>query len=112
MKWYKVEPTGNINKPFINKIKLSGKSICLVNFENKFYAVSAKCPHAGADLSEGLCVRKLIVCPYHRYTYDLETGKGGEGQNDFIETYPVEIKDDGVYVGVVSVWDKLRLGFK
>ncbi|UOE46365.1 Rieske (2Fe-2S) protein [Mucilaginibacter sp. SMC90] len=107
MKWHKVESPKDINQPFIKKTKAGRKSICLVGFNGMLYAVSARCPHAGADLSEGLCVRKLIVCPYHRYTYDLETGKGGEGQNDFIETYPVEIKEDGVYVGVASIWDKL-----
>jgi nitrite reductase/ring-hydroxylating ferredoxin subunit len=107
MKWFRVELPGDINKGFVSKVKAGQKNICLVAFEGKLYAVSARCPHAGADLSEGLCVRKLIVCPYHRYTYDLETGKGGEGQNDFIETYPVEIRDDGVYIGVNSVWDKL-----
>ncbi|WP_121811836.1 Rieske (2Fe-2S) protein [Mucilaginibacter kameinonensis] len=112
MKWYKALGIIDIDSTFIKKVKAGSKSICLVGFEGKLYAVSAKCPHAGADLSEGLCVRKLIVCPYHRYTYDLETGKGGEGQNDFIETYPVEIREDGVYIGVNSIWDKLRLGFK
>lgn len=112
MTWYKIDPLPDISIPFIKKIKAGRKSICLVSFEAKFYAVSAKCPHASADMSEGLCVRKLIVCPYHRYTYDLETGKGGEGQNDFIETYPVEVRDDGVYVGVNTLWDKLKSGFK
>ncbi|NVM65131.1 nitrite reductase/ring-hydroxylating ferredoxin subunit [Mucilaginibacter sp. SG538B] len=111
MKWHRIELSSDISNPFIKKTKAGSKNICLVNFESKLYAVSAKCPHAGADLSEGLCVRKLIVCPYHRYTYNLETGKGGEGQNDFIETYPVEVREDGVYVGVASIWDKLR-GFK
>jgi nitrite reductase/ring-hydroxylating ferredoxin subunit len=108
MKWYKVLDLTNVDKPFIKKVKAGNKSICLVGFEGKLYATSAKCPHAGADMSEGLCVRKKIVCPYHRYTYDLETGKGGEGQNDFIETYPVEERSDGVFVGIASLWDKMR----
>jgi nitrite reductase/ring-hydroxylating ferredoxin subunit len=110
MKWYKIDEAPTADKPFIKKIKAGNKSICLVGFEGKLYATSAKCPHAGADMSEGLCVRKMIVCPYHRYTYDLETGKGGEGQNDFIETYPVEMKEGGVFVGVPSFWDKIRGG--
>lgn len=108
MKWYKILEVIDSDKPFIKKVKAGSKSICLVGFEGKLYATSAKCPHAGADMSEGLCVRKMIVCPYHRYTYNLETGKGGEGQNDFIETYPVEVRVDGVFVGVASFWDKIK----
>lgn len=107
MKWYKVNSVTNTDKPFIAKVKVGRKSICLVGFEGQIYALSAVCPHAGADLSEGLCVKGKIVCPYHRYTYNLATGKGGEGQNDFVKTYPVNIKGNDIYVGISSVWDRL-----
>ncbi|MBB6127651.1 Rieske (2Fe-2S) protein [Mucilaginibacter lappiensis] len=107
MRWYKTELSSYGDKPFIKKVKIGGKSICLVGFEGAVYALSAICPHAGADLSEGLCVKGKIVCPYHRYTYNLETGKGGEGRSDFVTTYPVDIRDDGIYVGVKSFWDRL-----
>ena len=107
MKWYKIPDIQNTNEPFITKVKIGQKSICLVGFEGQIYALSAICPHAGADLSEGLCVKGKIVCPYHRYTYNLETGKGGEGQNDYVATYPVEIRDDVIYVGIKSFWERL-----
>ena len=107
MKWYKIPDIQNINEPFITKVKAGQKSICLVGFEGQVYALSSICPHAGADLSEGLCVKGKIVCPYHRYTYNLETGKGGEGQNDFVATYPVEIRNDVIYVGIKSFWERL-----
>lgn len=107
MKWYKIPGIQHTDKPFITKVKAGRKSICLVGFEAEIYALSSVCPHAGADLSEGLCVKGKIVCPYHRYTYNLTTGKGGEGQNDFVTTYPVDIKDNDIYVGVRSFWDRL-----
>lgn len=107
MKWHKIPGVQNTNKPFITKVKAGRTSICLVGFEGQIYALSAICPHAGADLSEGLCVKGKIVCPYHRYTYNLETGKGGEGQNDFVATYPVEIRENGIYVGIKSFWERL-----
>src|SRR4051812_46882258 len=107
MKWYKISGIQNTGKPFIAKVKAGRKNVCLVGFEGDIYVLSSVCPHAGADLSEGLCVKGKIVCPYHRYTYNLKTGKGGEGQNDFVETYAVNIKDDDIYIGVKSFWDKL-----
>ena len=107
MKWYKIPDIQNTNEPFITKVKIGQKNICLVGFEGQIYALSAICPHAGADLSEGLCVKGKIVCPYHRYTYNLETGKGGEGQNDYVATYPVEIRNDAIYVGIKSFWERL-----
>jgi nitrite reductase/ring-hydroxylating ferredoxin subunit len=112
MKWYKIPGIQPTTNPFIKKVKAGTKSICLVGFEGEIYATAVVCPHAGFDLSEGLCVKGKIVCPYHRYTYELATGKGGEGQNDFLETYPVEIRDNAIYVGISSAWDKIKSAFK
>ncbi len=67
---------------------------------DKYYAVQRSCPHAGADLSGGWCKEGKLICPYHRYSYNLETGKGSEGQGDYIDTFPVEVREDGIYIGL------------
>ena len=83
-----------------------------MGYNNKIFALSAKCPHAGGDLTQGWCKDGKLVCPVHRYSYNLETGKGSEGQNDYINSYPVEIKDDSVYIGISSFWEKFKQAFK
>jgi len=81
--------------------------MCLVGYEGEIFALSSKCPHAGGDLTSGWCKNEKLICPVHRYSYDLKTGKGSEGQNDYINTYPVEVKADGIYIGVTSFWEKI-----
>ena len=112
MQWHKISDIPDPQKPFIKKVKADGKSICLVGYEGKVYAIGATCPHAGAELSGGWCKDGKIICPFHRYSYSLETGKGDPGQNDYVDTYPVEIREDGVYVGIASFGDKWRSIFK
>ena len=112
MNWYKIPDTQPGDKPFIKKIKAGGKNLCLVGYEGKIFALSAKCPHAGGDLSQGWCKDEKLICPLHRYAYSLETGRGSEGQNDYIDSYPVEIRENEVYVGISSFWEKLKQGFK
>jgi len=112
MEWYKIPAISPGGKPFIKKVKAGGKTICLVGLDDEVFAVSAKCPHAGGDLAAGWCKEGKLVCPVHRYSYSLETGRGSEGQNDYIDTYPVEIRDDGVYVGISSFWEKFKNAFK
>jgi nitrite reductase/ring-hydroxylating ferredoxin subunit len=112
MKWYEipgVKPTG---QPFIKKVKAGNKTICLVGYENEIFALSGRCPHAGGDLTGGWCKDGKLICPVHRYSYDLKTGKGTEGQNDYIDHYPVEIKEDAIYIGIDSFWEKLKQAFK
>ena len=105
MKWYKVLDNDDLKYPFIKKAKAGGTSVCLVGVDNEVHALATKCPHAGADISQGWCKDGKLVCPYHRYSYDIFTGRGSPGQGDYIKTYPVEMRDDGVYVGVKSIWD-------
>jgi nitrite reductase/ring-hydroxylating ferredoxin subunit len=112
MKWYHIPDIQLTGKPFIKKVKADGKTLCLVYVDDKVYALSAKCPHAGGDLTTGWCKEGKLICPIHRYSFSLETGKGSEGQNDYIECYPVEIRDGSVFVGISSFWEKVKQAFK
>ncbi|GAA4311045.1 hypothetical protein GCM10023149_05920 [Mucilaginibacter gynuensis] len=112
MKWYRVPDVEPNGQPFIKKIKPDGKNICLVGYEGEIFALSARCPHAGEDLSRGWCKEGKLVCPIHRFSYDLETGRGSTGQNDYVNTFPVKIKNNEVYVGINSFWGKIKSLFK
>lgn len=108
MSWYKINLDVDLSKSFLKKVEAGGKKLCIVNADGKLFATSLKCPHAGADLTKGWCLNHKIVCPYHRYEYDLNTGAGAPGQNDFITTYAVEQRSDGVYVEVKSLFARIR----
>jgi nitrite reductase/ring-hydroxylating ferredoxin subunit len=105
MKWYRIPEIQDIDKPFIKKVIIAGKSICLVGYKGEVFAVSSICPHQGFDLSLGECENRKIICPVHGYSFDLQTGKGA---NDYLKTYPVKIKDNVIYVGTKSVWDDIK----
>ncbi|HVS91545.1 MAG TPA: Rieske 2Fe-2S domain-containing protein [Mucilaginibacter sp.] len=112
MKWYPISDVIDTGKPFIKKVKAGGKTLCLVGYEGKIFALSARCPHAGGDLTQGWCKDGKLICPVHRYSFSLETGKGSEGQGDYIDAYPVEIRDGVAYVGITSFWEKVKQAFK
>ena len=85
--------------------ELRGEKICITRTEEGAFAVQDKCPHNGASLSKGFCTEKNeIVCPLHRYSYDLKTGKGTSGGAFALKTYPIEVRTDGVYIGIKAKW--------
>lgn len=47
------------------------KERTIVEFEGKRYSVLRWCPHQGVDLSEGWIENGCLVCPRHRWQYDL-----------------------------------------
>ena len=65
-------------------------------------AFSGKCPHAGALLCEGwLDGRGRIVCPLHKYAFDPANGRNTTGEGYKLVVYPVELREDGVYIGLL-----------
>ncbi len=91
---------------FVKSVQVNKKRICLIKTEDRWFATQAKCPHAGADLSQGWCKNGKLICPFHRYEYDLQSGKGSPGQDDYIDTYPLQIRQDGIYIGWKESWFK------
>jgi nitrite reductase/ring-hydroxylating ferredoxin subunit len=113
MNWIKILPTTEFSSGnFIRLINAGGRKICLVKIDGEFFATQSRCPHAGADLSQGFCKDKKLICAFHRYEYDLETGRGSPGQNDYIRTYPLEIRDDGLYIGFEEKWGFIKKLFR
>jgi nitrite reductase/ring-hydroxylating ferredoxin subunit len=105
--WYKLFDSlaGAAADIVINKARLytiAGKDICMVRTTESYFAVANKCPHNGFALSKGYCSEDhAIVCPLHRYRFDLKTGRSKSGASaSYVETYPVEVRADGVYVGI------------
>lgn len=85
-------------------IEVSNKKVCIVNLENGLSVFTAKCPHAGANLSNGWYEEGFWVCPIHRFKYNLINGRGAEGQGDYLKIYPIEIRKEGVFIGLEKSW--------
>ena len=103
LKWHKIDAEIP-NDDFVKQVTVDQKKLCLVRDQGKLYIVQNTCPHAGGILSGGWCKNGHLVCPVHRWEYDLHTGRGATGQGDYINVYPLEIKPDGVYVGMKENW--------
>ncbi|KAJ7689023.1 hypothetical protein B0H17DRAFT_1067514 [Mycena rosella] len=62
----------------------------------QIYVMESTCPHLGADMShadiEEYEDTTVAVCPWHRYDFDLRTGKSETGLKAC--TYSVEVKTD------------------
>lgn len=110
MKWISVDKCVLKDLP-VQSIDINGKRICLVKTANKYFATETKCPHAGADISQGWCENDHLVCPFHRYKYNLETGRGIEGQGDYITIYPVKEEKEQLLIGIKENWFKKLFNF-
>lgn len=82
----------------LKKMIIEGKAICLISHKNILFAISDRCPHQKASLSEGKITEDgFVVCPWHRYGFDSKTGRG---TGYFCDTF--EIKEEGkeILIGI------------
>ena len=75
------------------------KGICLTHFEGKICALDNRCPHQGGPLGEGSIENGLLRCPWHGWDYHPCSGKA-PGYDDGVETFPVKIEGDEIFVGL------------
>lgn len=82
-------------------MNVKGKKICVAKFKDCAFAFVYKCPHAGGILADGyIDAVGNVVCPQHRYKYNLENGRNVSGEGYYLKHWPVELREDGVYMGM------------
>jgi 3-phenylpropionate/trans-cinnamate dioxygenase ferredoxin subunit len=83
------------------EIDADGKRICVGRHNNTLFAFARKCPHASGHLAEGwIDPLGNVVCPLHRYKFCLKNGRNVSGEGYYLKHWPVEIREEGVFVGL------------
>ncbi|MEO0897234.1 MAG: Rieske 2Fe-2S domain-containing protein [Bacteroidota bacterium] len=99
--WFPLEQkyTQQAKEGKIAEFKIGKKGYCLSYHKEKWYAFDAKCPHANGPLGDGwIDENDCVICPWHRYAFDLKTGQAERG-GYYIEVYPVREKDGVIQIG-------------
>jgi nitrite reductase/ring-hydroxylating ferredoxin subunit len=65
---------------------------------DQLYAVDNRCPHMGFPLHKGSVADGILTCHWHHARFDLTSGGTFDPWADDVQTYPVVIQDDVVYV--------------
>lgn len=103
MTWYKIADHINeldFAENNIAVVEVKGKKICIAKFKDFAFAFAYKCPHAGGILADGyIDALGNIVCPLHRYKYDMSNGRNVSGEGYYLRHWPVELREEGVFVG-------------
>ena len=83
--------------------EVAGKKVCLLRKQAGVFAFTAACPHAGAPLCEGwLNASGNLVCPMHKYVFNVENGRNLTGEGYKLFRYPVEIRDQSIFISILA----------
>jgi pyruvate oxidase len=99
VEWHRVLAAAELPEGRVTTVAAGHKSVALVHYGGEFSALDNHCPHQGGPLGEGSIENGLLRCPWHGYDYCPLDGKS-PGFVDEAITYPLEIRDGEVYIGV------------
>ncbi len=99
LEWHRVLAEDELPEGRVTTVHAGLKSVALVHYEGKFSALDNHCPHQGGPLGEGSIENGLLRCPWHGFDYCPLTGQS-PGFDDEATTYPLEVRDGEIFVGV------------
>lgn len=105
--WYRLTDADDavVNEQRIVTHEVNGRKICFSRYQGQLYAFAQKCPHASGLMSEGVIdAQGNVVCPLHRYKFSIRNGYNSSGEGYYLRTYPIEMREDGIYVGLEKSW--------
>jgi len=97
--WHKVLATDELDEGRVKTASCAHLTLCMTRFQGQYAALDNRCPHQAGPLGEGSIENGLLRCPWHGWDFHPTTGKA-PGFDDGVETFPIEERDDGVYVGL------------
>lgn len=99
LNWCRVADADELTDGSVKKVTAGDKTIALTRVDGKYGALDNTCPHMGGPLGEGTIEYGVLVCPWHGREYNPLTGEC-ESHAEAVASFPVEVRDDGIYVGI------------
>lgn len=101
MTFYKLPANLEFPDSGVLELSIVGKSFCLGRKGAETFAFAQNCPHSGAPFCTGwIDVRGHLICPLHKYRFDMRNGYNVSGEGYRLKRFPLEQREDGLYIGL------------
>jgi 3-phenylpropionate/trans-cinnamate dioxygenase ferredoxin component len=77
-----------------------GRTIAVFKVDGAIHALDDSCPHAGSSLAAGKLEGTFVQCRAHGLRFDVRTGRMRGADGFCAKTYPVQLVDGEVAVGI------------
>ncbi len=98
--WVEIATLNQVPERDILRVKVDGISLILNRQGMNITCYRNACTHLEYPIDMGKVSDGIITCPFHKFRYKLDTGKCLNAPADSLESYPIEIKGDRVFVEI------------
>lgn len=79
-------------------VKFGERTIAVFRVGERWFAIQDACPHMGASLADGKLHGLEVVCHWHGWKFDLESGQGDQRQWACAEVFACRLEGDELLV--------------
>ncbi len=102
-RWHRVAGVDDLVDGEVRAVVAGTRRVAVLRVNGQHAALSGACPHQGGPLGEGTITDGVLRCPWHGWAFDALTGAAASEDYEAVATFPVALRDDGVYVQVEEV---------
>lgn len=83
-------------------VRVGGLRLAVFDTDSGVRAVENRCRHVGNPIDDGATSDNVVICPWHGWRYDLDTGEHLTvfGRRPGLRVFPVRVEGDDVLVEV------------
>ena len=96
-----VKLTNEADLPLVNEARefpCGNKHICVANVNGTVSAMDNECLHRGGPLGQGMVDGGMVICPWHGWAWDPQTGQAKHNPAAKVPVYPVKVENGEVMV--------------
>ncbi len=108
LRWYRAGDRDELPEGRVKSAQCGHRTICLTHYDGRYGALDNRCPHQAGPLGEGSIENGWLRCPWHGWDFHPLNGHSPGSFEDGIETFAVDLRDDGIYVGVPEEVEHVR----
>lgn len=98
--WVEITALDRVPEWGVLPVKVEGISLILNRQGMKVTCYRNACSHLEYPIDMGKVSNGIITCPFHKYQYKLDSGKCVNAPTDSLESYPVKIEGESVFVEI------------
>ena len=82
------------------EVLIGQRVLAIFKTDTGYWAVDGMCAHQGGPIAKGSLDGSCVTCPWHGWQYDVTDGRNILTGRQMLATYPVELRDDELWVEV------------
>ena len=80
--------------------EVNGVAICLAHQNGVFSALDNWCPHRQGPLGQGWLEEGVVICPWHSWAFNLQTGIANPPDRAVVHVFPLRVEAEHILIQI------------